>query len=167
VPSWSFFYLFRPCFGAGLALVVHLAHRMGSVGAGNSATNPTVVAFYSALVGLFSEEALQKLRDIFCTVFGVQDKRGDKMGQSGPPAPNPVITAATAFTARKEISIEGANFVANSTVLIDNLARQFKFVSDKALLLVNVDSVPAAGTDVKVRNPDGTESEAVKLKVQP
>ena len=166
VPSWSLFYLFRPGFGAGLALIVHLAHRMGSVGAGSSATNPAVVALYSALVGLFADEALQKLHDLFCTLFGVQDKRTDKMGQGSAAGPAPTITAANASAARKQISIEGTNFAKTSTVLVDNVARPVSFTSDKSLT-VTLDTMPAAGTEItlKVRNADGQESAPFKVKV--
>src|SRR5271170_7403566 len=31
-PSWGFFYLFRPMFGAGVALIVFLGYRIGAVG---------------------------------------------------------------------------------------------------------------------------------------
>jgi hypothetical protein len=168
VPSWGFFYLFRPGFGAGLALIVHLAHRMGSVGVATSANNPAVVVFYSALVGLFSEEALQKLHEIFSTIFGVQDKRSDKMGEKGPSGQGPSLTAATASAASREISIDGANFVSSSTVLVDNVARPSSFVNDKKLTL-RLDPMPAAGTTIalKVRNPDGKESTVLQINVGP
>lgn len=167
VPSWGLFYLFRPGFGAGLALIVHLAHRMGSVGTAGSATNPATVAFYSALVGLFADEALQKLHDIFCTVFGVQDKRTDKIGQAAA-SQAPAVKAVKGSAGKKEITVEGSMFVSGCTVLIDNTARTVTFVSDKELR-VTLDAAPAAGKEftLKVRNPDGKESEAFKFTVAP
>jgi hypothetical protein len=38
VPSWSFYYLFRPMFGTGLALIVFFAYRIGAVSVPNGGT---------------------------------------------------------------------------------------------------------------------------------
>jgi hypothetical protein len=84
-PSWSLYYILHPTFGAGLALLVHMGHRTGMAGASGNANDPAVVGFYSGLVGLFSDVALQKLRDAVGTIFGMQDQRTDKM-PSGPMA---------------------------------------------------------------------------------
>lgn len=163
-PSWAFFYLFRPMFGAGLALVAHMAHRSGNLGSTATASDPTVVIFYSALVGLFADEALQKLHDIFCAAFGVQDTRKDKMNQANQQTPaaspgTPTITRATATTGSRNIAIQGGNFVSLPTVFVDGVARAVTFTDDKNLT-VALDAAPALGQtlQIKVRNPDGKES---------
>lgn len=165
VPSWSLLYLLRPGFGAGLALVAHMAYRAGSIGPGSGASNPATVVFYSALVGLFSDEALQKMHDIFCTVFGIQDKRGDKMTDKGAGQP-PVITLAAASAAGGLITADGGNFVSGATVMVNGAAKPTTFVNDKRLQ-AKLDPGTAAGTDlaVNVRNPDGKQSAVFNCKV--
>ncbi len=168
MPSWGFFYVFRPGFGAGLALVAHMAHASGSLGSAATATDPTVVVFYSALIGLFSDESLQKLHDIFCAVFGVQDKRSDKMGEktTGAAGQAPVITVATASAASGHIIIEGGNFVSPPTVLVNNVAKTVIFVNDKKLQVpLDAQTVVRTELEIKVRNPDGKESPIFKTKV--
>ncbi len=168
VPSWGLFYLFRPAFGAGLALVGHMAHASGSIGSAASAADPKVVVFYSALIGLFADEALQKLHDVFCALFGVQDKRTDKMGEKAPPTgPTPAITVANASVATGHIDIEGGNFASLPTVLVNNVAKTVTFINDKKLR-VALDAGTAVGADleIKVRNPDGKESAVYKTKVK-
>jgi hypothetical protein len=69
VQSWGWWYFLRPGIGAVLALVVYFVLRAGLIsGAGDSATanlNPYGVASISALSGMFSKQATEKLRDIF------------------------------------------------------------------------------------------------------
>lgn len=165
IPSWSMLYLMRPGFGAGLALVAHMAFRAGSIGPGSSASNPAIVVFYSALVGLFSDEALQKMHDIFCTIFGIQDKRSDKMTEKGA-GQAPVITRVSASAASGTITIDGGNFGSTSTVLVNNAVKPMTFVSDKRLE-AKLDAGTAVGTElgIQVRNPDGKITEVAKCQV--
>jgi hypothetical protein len=167
VPSWGLFYLFRPGFAAGLALIVHMAHRSGSIGSADTANNPAVVVFYSALIGLFSDAALQKLHDIFNSIFGVQDNRSDKMADKDTSlGGNPVVTNATALATTGIMSIDGGNFATSSTVLLNNVAKKVTFVSDKKVQ-VTLDPGTAVGAEieVKVRNADGHESPPFKCVV--
>lgn len=165
IPSWSMLYLMRPGFGAGLALVAHMAFRAGSIGPGSSASNPAVVVFYSALVGLFSDEALQKMHDIFCTIFGIQDKRSDKMTDKGA-GQSPVITRVSASAASGTITIDGGNFAPTATVLANNAVKPMTFISDKRLEM-KLDPGTAVGTElaIQVRNPDGKITDVSKCQV--
>jgi hypothetical protein len=69
VQSWAWWYFLRPGIGAALALVVYFVLRAGLItGAGDSATanlSPYGIAAISALSGMFSKQATEKLRDIF------------------------------------------------------------------------------------------------------
>ncbi len=170
-PSWAFFYLSRPGFGAGLALVAHMAHRSGNLGSAVTATDPTVVIFYSAVVGLFADEALQKLHDIFRAAFGVQDNRGDKMNQSNQQTPTPspgtpTITKITASLAAGHIQIQGGNFVDPATVLVNGTALTVTFRDDKTLeVAFPTGAKPGDQLQIKVRNPDTKESPVVPAAV--
>jgi hypothetical protein len=67
--EWS--YLMRPLQGAALALIVYFTLRGGYLGQDQSApVNPYGVAALSALVGLFTRHAVNKLTDVFDTLFG-------------------------------------------------------------------------------------------------
>ncbi len=79
--SWTWWYIFRPFIGMALAEVVYLAIRGGffnaSAGAPN-VINPYGVAAITALTGLFSRQATDKLREVFETLFLARQKVGRK-----------------------------------------------------------------------------------------
>ncbi|MDX2154447.1 MAG: hypothetical protein SFV54_27140 [Bryobacteraceae bacterium] len=166
VPSWSLFYLFRPAFGAGLAVVVYLALRLGRVPSDSPIGSPESIALYSLLVGLFAKESLEKLHQIFCAAFGIQDKSPDKRGQASDATAAPSIDKVTAAAGNKDVVIEGKGFAADSTVLIDDTARPHTFDGANRLT-VTLDPPPQAGAEltVKVRSAAGQESAPVKVKI--
>ena len=73
--GWS--YLVRPLQGAGLAVVVYFALRGGFLGnADNTAPiQPEGVAAMSALVGLFTRQAMNKLNEVSEGLFGKPHER--------------------------------------------------------------------------------------------
>lgn len=75
---WVLFYLTLPVIAAALGLFFYWLLRGGLVtGAGSvDALSPYGVAAIAALVGLFSEQALQMLLNVFETLF-TQRKRGN------------------------------------------------------------------------------------------
>lgn len=81
VGSWGLFYLSRPVFGAGLALVVHCGYRAGSFSAPGSldAMDPAAALFIGGLVGLFADEVLGKLKDLVSRVLQMKPERTDTM----------------------------------------------------------------------------------------
>jgi hypothetical protein len=75
--SWIWWYLFRPFIGMALAEIVYLAIRGGffNAAAGTpDVINPYGVAAVTALTGLFSKQATDKLREVFETVFRIEQK---------------------------------------------------------------------------------------------
>ena len=81
--SWVWWYILRLFVGSSLAVVFYFAIRGGFFSTGTDATqiNPYGIAAISGLVGLFSKQATDKLREIFDTAFRVQQggdsARGD------------------------------------------------------------------------------------------
>jgi hypothetical protein len=77
--SWTWWYALRPLIGAALALLVYLALRGGvlSAQAGGGAVNPYGIAALASLVGLFSKQAADKLREVFETMFRTSEGMGD------------------------------------------------------------------------------------------
>jgi len=78
VRSWIPLYLLRPVVGVTLALVFYLVIRGGffSSSAETGAVNPLSFTALAGLVGMFSEQAVLKLKNIAETVF-VEPPRGD------------------------------------------------------------------------------------------
>ena len=67
--SWGWWYFLRPSIGAALALVVYFVLRAGLISGSDDAAitslNPYGVASVSALSGMFSKQATEKLREVF------------------------------------------------------------------------------------------------------
>jgi Putative Ig domain len=84
VESWFTFYLVRPFVGGGIAFVFYLVIRGGFLAGTNAdpaAVNPFGLAAVAALVGMFSDKAILKLRDVSLTLLRTEDRRPDKLGQ--------------------------------------------------------------------------------------
>jgi hypothetical protein len=78
--SWAAWYFVRPPIAVAIAIMVYLAFRAGFVTGGASAISDFGVAAIGALVGLLTDEATTKLRDIFDTLFGIRkpdEEKGD------------------------------------------------------------------------------------------
>jgi len=69
--SWIVYYLLMPFEGAALAAILYLLLRVGALGPQTTTGNLNVIGMYSfaALVGLFSKHALEKLAEVFSTLF--------------------------------------------------------------------------------------------------
>lgn len=90
--NWAWWYIFRPFIGMALAEIVYLAIRGGFFNASSGAPdamNPYGVAAITALTGLFSRQATDKLREVFETVF----LAGQKIERKDPLPPDPIIKA--------------------------------------------------------------------------
>lgn len=78
--SWALFYLFRPVFGAGLAVLVFFGCRAGIVTALSQTTaSAPGAAFVSGLTGLFADTVLGKLREVIGALLPTEESRADKM----------------------------------------------------------------------------------------
>lgn len=81
--NWVWWYLLRPFIGMTLALVFYFVVRGGfiSPSAGGADMNPFGIAAMAGLVGMFSKQAIDKLNEVFTSLFGSKgdDKRGDKL----------------------------------------------------------------------------------------
>src|SRR3989442_8736818 len=85
IRSWIGWYLLRPLIGMALALLFYFIVRGGflSTGASGASLSPYGVAAVSGLVGMFSKEATDKLREVFKNLFKPPEEdekaRGDKL----------------------------------------------------------------------------------------
>jgi len=104
--SWGWWYILRPFIGMALAEVVYLSLRGGLLSASGDnvagAISPYGVAAITALTGLFSKQATDKLQETFETLFRTQQKvdRKDALPATGAQATG--AAKSSAATAGKE-----------------------------------------------------------------
>jgi hypothetical protein len=83
--SWAAWYFVRPPIAIAIAIMIYLTFRAGFVTGGASVVSDFGVAAIGALVGLLTDEATTKLRDIFDTLFGIKkpdEEKGDVGGRA-------------------------------------------------------------------------------------
>lgn len=91
VMSWTWWYILRPFIGSSLALIFYFVIRGGLLSTGTDAANVSIfgIAAVSGMVGMFSKQATDKLREVFDTLFKTKagqgdDARADKLGDKIP-----------------------------------------------------------------------------------
>ncbi len=79
VVSWVWWYPFRILIGVALAEIFYFAIRAGFFGTDTPTTfiNPYGIAAVAGLVGLFSKQATDKLKEVFDTLFSTPPGQGD------------------------------------------------------------------------------------------
>jgi hypothetical protein len=91
VTSWTWWYILRPFIGSSLALIFYFVIRGGLLSTGTEAANVSIfgIAAISGMVGMFSKQATDKLKELFDTLFKTKegqgdDVRADKLGDKIP-----------------------------------------------------------------------------------
>lgn len=163
--SWLPWYLLRPFVGALLALIFYLLIRGGliagvpSSGETQFPVNVIGIVSAAALVGMFSDLASLKLKEVFSTMFASNVKRADPLPSSATTA-KPLIsgTEPSALTKGRQVGlrIRGKNFVRESKVSLDGQPRETKYVSPGELMaVIEPTDVADAGTrKITVVNPE-------------
>src|SRR6185436_669369 len=79
VTSWSAYYFALPFIGSGLAFIFYLVIRGGffSPTASVEGTSPVGFAAVAALIGMFTEQAVQKLKGVSETILSPAEKGKD------------------------------------------------------------------------------------------
>lgn len=164
--SWAWWYVLRVFVGSALAVLVYFALRGGFFGANaaSEAVNPYGIAAVSGLVGLFSKQATDKLREIFDTAFRVGPGYGDDARSDSITNPPPSLEASEPARLKAgdlEVTLVGSGFVAGSTVRVtqvggDDVPREV-VVQGPQRLRVTLDADDVAGPGVllfTVVNPE-------------
>ncbi|MGW5241502.1 IPT/TIG domain-containing protein [Monashia sp. NPDC004114] len=81
VKSWIPSYLLLPFIGAVIATIVYLALRAGLLPGANSASQPDAfgITAIAAMVGWFSAQAAEKMKEVFQTLFTKPDPGSDSI----------------------------------------------------------------------------------------
>jgi hypothetical protein len=181
--SWMWWYVMRVLLGVSLAVLFYFALRGGLFSANTTTDNinPFGIAALAGLVGLFSKQATDKLRELFDTMFSTAPGHGDDQRADGIVNPRPHISgidppAADAGVAVLDIRVRGDGFIARSVVCVTRpqeakaLRRKTEFLSATELRvrLGPRDLADAGVLRVTVRNPSpgGGESGAAELELR-
>lgn len=126
--SWIWFYLVRLFVGPALALIFYFALRGGFLASSSSgdAINPYGVAALAGLVGLFSKQAGDKLRQVFDALFQVDPGHGDEARSDSVTNPAPTIAGVepplTRGSEMLTFTLQGTGFIPASTVSVGRSA---------------------------------------------
>jgi len=79
VKSWTWWYILRPFVGSSLSLIFYFVIRGGLLSAGTDASNVSIfgIAAISGMVGMFSKNATDKLKEVFDNLFKTEKGQGD------------------------------------------------------------------------------------------
>lgn len=157
--SWVWWYFLRPFIGVALALVLYFAVRGGllPMGADVGAVSLFGIAAISALAGMFSKQATDKLREVFDTFFrtAAGDQRSDKLQN-----PLPKVTALDPASVRAgggevDLVVLGTDFATNAVARFDGGDRKTDVASATRLVAhLTAPDTQAAGIHmVTVFNP--------------
>ena len=142
--SWLPMYIFLPFIGAGLAVVFYVILRGGLFTGAAAAVNFFGFAAISALVGLFSPEAAEKLKQLFSTLFAPAPRGRDSLS-SGPPAV--VSLQPQSGSAGTLVTITGRNLSETTAVIFGQAVTAATGVSDGQVTAL----VPAGASTGLVR----------------
>lgn len=157
--SWVWWYFLRPFIGVALALVMYFAIRGGllPMGADVGAVSLFGIAAISALAGMFSKQATDKLKEVFDTFFktAAGDQRSDKL--HNPPPRITVLAPTSVRTGSGEaaLTVSGTDFVSSSAARFNGVDRKTEVVSGTQLVaqLTAADLQAAGVYPVTVFNP--------------
>jgi hypothetical protein len=185
--SWMWWYGLRLFVGVALAILFYFAIRGGffAADATSSQVNPFGIAAISGLVGLFSKQATDKLREVFDTLFRTSPGGGDDQRKDSITNPRPFVAGiepavVSAGSPTTTVILSGEGFVPDSVVRVRRaptgqgsvlLQRETRFVAptEMTLELLTEDLLEAGYIDVTVFNPEpgGGSSNPVRLDISP
>jgi len=170
VVSWIWWYPFRIFIGVALAEIFYFAIRAGFFGTDTPTQfiNPYGIAAVAGLVGLFSKQATDKLREVFETLFQTAEGYGDETRDDSLTTPVPVLASVEPMrfdvgSTDLELTLRGEGFVRDSVARVSlpsaggsaPTARNTTYVSSGQLTVtLEPDDVAEAGSvSITVFNP--------------
>jgi hypothetical protein len=159
VAGWGWWYLLRPLEGAVVALAFYLVLGGGLVQAGNGSSAGTAsvyaMAGLSVLVGMFSHEAVTKLKEVAETFFS----KASSTVKDGPTAqalPKPTITTLVPEEVKQgvlgaKIKVVGTGFTEKSTARVHDKDRTTEFKSaTEVVVTLAADDTKDANKELKL-----------------
>jgi len=168
--SWGWWYILRPFIGLSLALIFYFVIRAGlfSTGAKTGDISTFGIAAVSGLVGMFSKQAISKLKDLFDNLFKAEELE-DRLSN---PKPEIVSIEPSTVPAERDVSltVNGSDLLSESRVRFNGEERPTTFVSATRLSVrLSASDLASPGeAQVTVFNPPpgGGTSNAVTLRIE-
>jgi hypothetical protein len=161
--SWAAWYFARPPIAVAIAIIIYLAFRAGFVSGGATAVSDFGVAVIGALVGLLTDEATIKLRDIFDALFGIR-KPDEERGDVATRIRGPKITLEPNKT---EVKV-GDSLDLNAKVVKSNGNAAYRVKVHFSILKNNfaefTDVAPSAPRDAADKETDANGIVTIKVK---
>ena len=155
--SWAIMYMLLPFSGAVLSTIFYVLIRAGFLpSSGTSASIPSTpygFAAMGALVGLFSEEAVLKLKQVAETVFAKTPPGKDHAAP--PPKVSSVSPNSGPVTGGTPVAITGTDFTAGAKVNIGGSPATAIASVSATSISATTPAQDAGQADVEVVNPDG------------
>lgn len=181
VSSWTMWYVMRPLIGAGLAVVFYVVIRAGFAttgGANVGALSAYTVGAFAALVGLFTQQASEKLADVFDALFSPRDpdRDADPLQEDGRAAAAPTIESVSPRWIETggtpaEVTVRGTNFTEDVTVTVNGAPVPEKDVNRPSATQLSFNLDPsyrtAKGTVEVVVKTSAGASEVRRIAVTP
>ena len=157
VSSWSGMFVTLPILGAALATVFFLVIRGGLFPQAKvSDTSPIGFVAMAALIGMFTEQAAQKLQQIAETIFAPAPKGAD---HAGPPTVTGVVPNKGPLAGGTSVTISGTGFDSKATVKFGGVAAPQVTVNSPTSITAQTPPATAAGqVAIEVTTGDGQKA---------
>jgi hypothetical protein len=163
--SWILMYVLTPFTGGLISFVFYFILRGGFFPVAKAEEgNPISFTALALLIGLFSAQASEKLKEVFEIVFKPPQKGANDTPPkppatppTGASAPAPTISVIMPNSGDKTtpVTIDGSNFLKGATVRFGTQpATSVTFESSSKLRAIPPDQPPQTSVDIVVTNPD-------------
>lgn len=172
--SWIWWYILRAPLGGALALVFYLAIRGGLLAKGAAGTEVSVfgIGAIASLVGLFTEQATNKLKEVFDTLFSTSKSAEGPDQLIQPRNVGPKITGLSperleVGTRNRVLTVNGQNFEDGCSVRLDGQPRPTEWNNYTRLrVTLKPEDVESPGEkNLTIINPNSDESQPVQMIV--
>lgn len=157
--SWLLMYFLLPINGGGLALLFYLISR------GISSSQPAAIessvggyAALSALVGMFSQQAIAKLKQIAESVFSPAEKGKDQAVSAVAPRVTKIEPAQGSTSGGTKVTISGMGLNSASRVTFDAVPAASMIVDSDTSVTAVAPAHSPGPVDIGVANSAGQES---------
>jgi len=172
--------------GVALALLFYFAVRGSLLSASGSAAtqavNPYGIAALAGLVGLFSKQATDKLREVFETAFRTAPGYGDDQRRDKATNPRPHLSGVTPPRVQRgtpdtELTVQGQGFIATSAAEVRRIGADPPVTVPRTVTVVSAtelkiqlkaaDLIDVGEIEIAVVNPEpgGGSSNPIRLEI--
>jgi len=162
--SWLLLYVFLPLIGASLGVLTYLVLRAGLISsAGVSQSDPFGFAAIAGMVGLFSAQAAEKLKQVFELLL-TKPQSGEDSADSLA-VPKSFSFAPAKGKQGDSVTIHGSGFDAKTEVTFGSVASVAQVVSESEVRTTVPPGVSPGLVSVTIHNPNGSMTSDTEFEV--